>query len=297
MAAEEKAPVSVLGLGPMGRAIAEAFLAEGHPVTVWNRSPGKADALVAKGASAAATPAEAAAASPLVVTVLLDHASVHEVLDPVGEVLNGRTLVDLTTGSPEEGRELSAWAERQGATGFLDGGVMAVPSLIGGPHAFILYSGSREAFDTHESALAAAGAARYVGADAGLAALYDLALLSGMYGMFAGFLHALAIVDTAEVPASGFTAELLLPWLQAMLEGLPEMAQRIDSGDYTEPESSLAMQTSGVGLVDFSASLGISAEPAAPMEELMRRRAAQGRGADDLASVFELIRHPERSRG
>ncbi|MER6985206.1 NAD(P)-binding domain-containing protein, partial [Streptomyces carpinensis] len=38
-------PVSVLGLGPMGTALASAFLAAGHPLTVWNRTPGRAGGL------------------------------------------------------------------------------------------------------------------------------------------------------------------------------------------------------------------------------------------------------------
>ncbi|REN18832.1 NAD(P)-dependent oxidoreductase, partial [Mycobacterium tuberculosis] len=42
--------VSVLGLGAMGEAIARLYLDQGYKVTVWNRTAGKADALVAKGA-------------------------------------------------------------------------------------------------------------------------------------------------------------------------------------------------------------------------------------------------------
>lgn len=57
-------PVTVLGLGNMGFALAAALLDRGHPVTVWNRSPHKAVPLTDRGASLAATPAEAIAASP-----------------------------------------------------------------------------------------------------------------------------------------------------------------------------------------------------------------------------------------
>jgi 3-hydroxyisobutyrate dehydrogenase-like beta-hydroxyacid dehydrogenase len=59
--------VTIIGLGPMGQAMARAFLAAGHPVTVWNRTASRADALVAEGAPRAATPAEALAASRLVI--------------------------------------------------------------------------------------------------------------------------------------------------------------------------------------------------------------------------------------
>ncbi|MDV5142759.1 NAD(P)-binding domain-containing protein [Streptomyces sp. SBC-4] len=55
-------PVTVIGLGEMGFTLASAFLAGGHPTTVWNRTPERADALVAKGARRAATVREAVAA-------------------------------------------------------------------------------------------------------------------------------------------------------------------------------------------------------------------------------------------
>ncbi|NED94076.1 NAD(P)-dependent oxidoreductase [Phytoactinopolyspora alkaliphila] len=287
---EQKAPVTVLGLGDMGRALAEALLDSGHSVTVWNRSTGKADHLVAKGAAEAASARAAIEASPLVIACLLDDASVYGVLTPAAEVLAGRTLVNLTTGSPDQAREMAQWAEKQDVGGFLDGGIMAVPSMIGGSDAFILYSGSASAFDQYRDTLAELGAPTFAGADPGLAALLDLALLNGMYGMFAGFLQAAAIVDTEGIPVTEFSATLLTPWLQAVIGLLPEFARQIDTGQYAAEESNLAMQTSGVGFVEFAESIGISGELMAPMQRLMEQRVDDGHGGDDLSSVFELIR-------
>src|SRR5690606_16520328 len=88
-------PLTLLGLGAMGAALARTWLAAGHPLTVWNRSPGRSAELAAAGARVAATAAEAVAASPLVVTCLLDDASVRAALADAD--LTGRDLVDLTT--------------------------------------------------------------------------------------------------------------------------------------------------------------------------------------------------------
>ncbi|NEE62006.1 NAD(P)-dependent oxidoreductase, partial [Streptomyces sp. SID8455] len=74
------APLTLLGLGAMGTALARTWLAAGHPLTVWNRSPGRSTELALRGARVAATAADAVAASPLVVTCLLDDASVREAL-------------------------------------------------------------------------------------------------------------------------------------------------------------------------------------------------------------------------
>jgi 3-hydroxyisobutyrate dehydrogenase-like beta-hydroxyacid dehydrogenase len=118
--------VSVIGLGAMGSALAEAFLKNGLSVTVWNRSPAKADALVAKGAVAAASVKDAVEASKLVVACLLVYDAVYEAFEPAKDALAGRTLVNLTNGTPAQAREMAQWAGSRGAD-YLDGGIMAVP--------------------------------------------------------------------------------------------------------------------------------------------------------------------------
>src|SRR5829696_271738 len=170
-----KPSVTVIGLGAMGSALAAAVLAAGYPTTVWNRSPQRAEPLVARGAAAAATPGEAIEASRLVIVCLLDMASVTDVLDPAKDVLAGRVLVNLTNGTPAQARDLAGRYDSD----YLDGGIMAVPPTIGTPDAFVFYSGSRSAFDTNRTVLYLFGESRYVGDDAGLAALRDIALLSG----------------------------------------------------------------------------------------------------------------------
>jgi 3-hydroxyisobutyrate dehydrogenase-like beta-hydroxyacid dehydrogenase len=103
-----KPSVTVIGLGAMGSALASAVLTAGYPTAVWNRSPERTQPLVAAGAVAAATPAEAIEASRLVIVCLLDMASVTDVLDPAKDALAGRVLVNLTNGTPAQARELIA---------------------------------------------------------------------------------------------------------------------------------------------------------------------------------------------
>jgi 3-hydroxyisobutyrate dehydrogenase-like beta-hydroxyacid dehydrogenase len=86
---EPRAPVTVLGLGAMGSALAAALMKQGHSTTVWNRSAERADGLVARGARRATIVEEAVAASPLTLACVLDDAALGEVLDHVGEALAG----------------------------------------------------------------------------------------------------------------------------------------------------------------------------------------------------------------
>ncbi|KOY59109.1 MULTISPECIES: NAD(P)-dependent oxidoreductase [unclassified Streptomyces] len=288
-----KRPLTLLGLGDMGTALARTWLAAGHPLTVWNRTAAKAEALAAEGAAVAASPAEAVAANGLVVLCLLDDASVGSVLDGID--LTGKDLVDLTTGTPAEGRKRAAWAEARGAR-FVDGGIMGTPVMIGAPAsgAYVFYSGSRALFDTHRAALEVPAGARFVGEDPGHAALHDVALLSGMYGLFAGISHAFALIEGEDIAPKDL-APLLSEWLGAMGFFVAAAADRLTSGDFTTGVvSNLAMQVAASGtLLRTAEEQGVSAELIGPYLELMRRRLAEDPAAhagEDTAGAITLLK-------
>ncbi|WP_409463687.1 NAD(P)-dependent oxidoreductase [Amycolatopsis sp. GA6-003] len=280
---------TVLGLGAMGSALAGALLGAGRPVTVWNRSADKAKPLVELGAVAAGSAAEAIAANELTIVCLLDDASVREVLETAS--LAGRTVVNLTNGTPRQARELGEWVAERGGK-FLDGGIMAVPPMIGQPGAFVFYSGPKDVFDAHRDAFDTFGGSNYVGEDPGLAALHDLALLSGMYGQFIGILQAYALIRSEGLSAVEF-APLLSGWLTAMGSFAETAAAEIDSGDYTQNVvSNLGMQAAGFENLPLAAAdQGVSAELLAPLHQLLLRRAADGHGAENLTSVIELLKN------
>ncbi|WP_328905531.1 NAD(P)-binding domain-containing protein [Streptomyces sp. NBC_00234] len=284
-----KTPLTLLGLGAMGTALARTWLAAGHPLTVWNRTPARAEPLAALGARAAGTAAEAVAASELVVVCLLDDASVEEAL--TGADLTGKDLVDLTTGTPGQARARAAWARERGAR-FLDGGIMAVPPMIGVPESggYVFYSGSRAAFDTHHRTLAVPTGARYVGEDAGFAALQDVALLSAMTGMFAGLSHAFALVREENIDLKEF-AQFLVDWLTAMAPATHTTAEELTSGDYTTGVvSNLAMMVAGnTTLLRTAEEQGVSSELLLPFMDLMERRLKDGHGDESGTGVIELL--------
>jgi 3-hydroxyisobutyrate dehydrogenase-like beta-hydroxyacid dehydrogenase len=280
--------VTLLGLGEMGRALAAAQLDAGHRTTVWNRSPGRAAPLAARGATVADSAGEAVDAAPLVIACLLDHDSVHEVLDPIAGRLAGRALLDLTTTTPNQARELAAWAAGHGAT-YLDGGIMAVPEMIGGPGAAVFYSGDGTVFDDHRATLDVWGESTWFGPDPGLASLYDLAILSGMYTMFAGFLHGAAMVGSEGVPATEFAARAA-PFLAAMTGALAGFAAVIDGGDYSV-EGQQSLEFSDLGdLLQASTDQGVRTDVIAPVQALIRRQVAAGHGKDGFARIYEEIR-------
>ncbi|WP_405164846.1 NAD(P)-binding domain-containing protein [Nocardia sp. NBC_01499] len=288
MAETTNTPVTVLGLGAMGQALAAALLKGGHPTTVWNRTPGKDADLVAAGAIGAASVAEAVQAGGPIIVVLFDHASVHATLDPAVGDLSGRQVINLTSTTPNEARELATWAAAHGID-YLDGGIMAVPSMIGQPGASILYSGSRIIYDQHLEAFELLAAAEYFGDDAGLASTYDFALLANMYTMFTGFLHGAAMMRSVGVTASAF-AERAVPWVTAMAQMLPAYGQIIDSGDYTTPIQSLAFHKAALDAINRATrDAGVTVDFVAPIKNLIDRQVADGNGTLEFARTIEEL--------
>jgi len=232
-----------------------------------------------------------ASADGPVILCLLDDASVDEVLD--GADLNGKDLVNLTTSTPAQARRRALWAEKRGAR-LLDGGIMAVPPMIGRPETggYILYSGDRALFERHRELLEVPAGAKFVGEDAGHAALHDIALLSAMTGMFAGITHAFALVHEEKDLDRAELASLLVEWLGAMAGSAHEIADQLASGDYTEGvTSNLAMMTAGNDTF-LAAAEDQSVDPRllTPYMELMSRRVAQGHGDEGLAGLVALLR-------
>ncbi|AVT31474.1 dehydrogenase [Plantactinospora sp. BC1] len=282
-------PLTLLGLGAMGTALARAWLAAGHPLTVWNRTAARAEPLGAEGATVARTAAEAVAANRLVVACLLDDASVRQTLADTD--LTGRDLVNLSTSTPGQARALADWAQRRGAR-FVDGGIMAVPPMIGveGSGGYVFYSGSTDLFETHRDVLAVPAGTRYVGADPGFAALHDVALLSAMTGMFAGVAHAFALIRREEIPPRDF-APLLEGWLTGMAPFVRLTAAQLASGDYvTGTGSNLAMMVAAnETLLNTAREQGVGTELLTPYLDLMARRLADGHGAESDTGVIDLL--------
>jgi len=85
----DKPSVAFIGLGKMGIAMAANLQRAGYPLVVWNRSPEKAAALLAGGASLAKSPAAAAGSADIVISSLADDSSLRVVVAGRGGILHG----------------------------------------------------------------------------------------------------------------------------------------------------------------------------------------------------------------
>ena len=144
-----------IGTGRMGTAMAGRLLAAGHDLRVWNRTPQKSKALLAKGARLVGRPADLAGCE-VVFTMVADDDALREVTLGRGGVLTGgdgpAILVDSSTVSAEISEEVSAAGALVG-TAVLAAPVSGNPSVVASGELAIVASGPREAFEAVEPLL------------------------------------------------------------------------------------------------------------------------------------------------
>jgi 3-hydroxyisobutyrate dehydrogenase-like beta-hydroxyacid dehydrogenase len=126
--------IGFIGLGTMGEPIANNLRRAGHDVTVWNRTPARADHIVSRGGKRAATPRECASGKDAVFTCVSDERALDAVLDgPDGALAGlreGDVLVDLTTAGLAAARSVAARAAARGARSAWVALIVAAPFAV-----------------------------------------------------------------------------------------------------------------------------------------------------------------------
>ncbi|KAI3573463.1 hypothetical protein IWW34DRAFT_872842 [Fusarium oxysporum f. sp. albedinis] len=217
--------LTFLGLGNMGSALVQALLKTSHKVTIWNRTTARPQVKVAveAGAILEADVQNAISMNNIIIICLLDYSSIKNVLaDIPTSAFEGKTIVNLTNGTPKQAREMANWAASHSAKQYFDGAVMVTPQMIGGPQSFFVVSGETpEAFKPIASFLEPLGRPEYLGTAIDAAARYDLAALSSMYGMFSGMFVAMALLKkghaTVDEKLEPVVSGSLNPFLGALI--------------------------------------------------------------------------------
>ncbi|MGC4815306.1 NAD(P)-dependent oxidoreductase [Micromonospora sp. DT228] len=291
MSSYSEKSVTVLGLGPMGRALAGAFVDAGLKTTVWNRTPGRGRNLVERGAVAARSAEEAVAASGLTVVCVVNYDASDAILrgDAVTDALKGRTVVNLTADTPGRARDTAQWAAGHGI-GYLDGAIMTPITSIGTPAGFFLHSGPSDLYREHRQVLDALdGTHTHLGEEIGRAAAYDIALLDVFWTAMMGYAHALAVAR-----AEGVTARELAPFAAGIGAILPpifeQAAEEADSGSYSGEDNPITSAVSSMAhIVHVSEAHGIDAGVMRAAEGMARRVIGLGHGADGFTRVTEVL--------
>lgn len=249
--------VSVIGLGPMGRAMVRAFVAAGVKVTVWNRSKDKAEALADLGVERADSVADALEANSVTVLSLTHYAAMYDVLGQATDRLAGKVVVNLSSDSPENARKGAAWVRGHGAE-FISGGVMSAGNNIVHPASYIFYSGPRDVFEAHADLLRPLSPQEYLGADDGLAQVFYQALLTIFHPWLLSFDQATAVIDR-----SGHSIAQFVPYAVRSSAAFPFFMEQFSvanqSGGWASLESLKMMDAGAQHVIEASEEVGVDA--------------------------------------
>jgi 3-hydroxyisobutyrate dehydrogenase-like beta-hydroxyacid dehydrogenase len=145
-----------IGLGDMGQVIVPRLLEAGHEVTGWNRTAAKAEPLLAIGMQWADSPADVAAASDVVFSVVTNSEAVEAVAIGPDGVIEGlaedAVYLDMSTIDPDVSRKVAAAFADRGLT-MLDAPLSGSPVTIAAGSASTMVGGDRAAFDRVEPVL------------------------------------------------------------------------------------------------------------------------------------------------
>ncbi|NYF59312.1 NAD(P)-dependent oxidoreductase [Micromonospora purpureochromogenes] len=195
------ATVAVIGLGGMGSRMAGRLLDAGHDLVVWNRTPQRASNLVARGAVAAGSPAEAARRAGFVITMLSGPAALQEVVEGPQGIAAGATasttLAEMSTVGPPAVRRLAAMLPD--GVGLLDAPVLGSVSEAESGSLRIFVGGPEQLAQQWMPLLGALGSPMHVG-PLGAGAAAKLVANSTLFGVLAVLGEALALADGLGLP-------------------------------------------------------------------------------------------------
>lgn len=273
--------IAWLGTGLLGSAFVAALSERGERVRVWNRSPAKAEALVAAGAERAESPAEAVRGASRVHLCLSDDAAVEGVLAALLPALEtGAVIFDHTTVSPAGARDRQRRLAERGV-GFLGCPVFMSPAAARARAGFMLVSAAAPLVERWGPALRAmTGELLLYGDDAGRAATMKLLGNAMIISATASLADVLAIGKAQGVAPDDAVALFSKVPLGGIVTGrAPKMA----SGDYTA-SFELTMARKDVALMlEAAAGERLAVLPAvlARLDALVEA----GHGSADLAAL------------
>ena len=283
-----KEKVLMIGLGAMGSVLARLLLENGKAVTVWNRSEEKALPLRATGAAYTPDLREALAANDIILICLHDYPITEQVLQGIS--LDGKTVVQLSTGTPQDARLMAASFKARGAQ-YLDGAILATPSQMGTAHTPIFLSGNKTAWAAAESSLRVLGGGlAYLGEAPGAAAAWDIAALASMFGMMIGFLNGSRVFESEglQVADLGNMVLNIAPVLGQMVK---DTADDIQQQKYDSPQSSLDICANTFDLmVRLSSENKLDAGFARFAQQMFRKGLDAGYGQQRISALMKTLR-------
>jgi 3-hydroxyisobutyrate dehydrogenase-like beta-hydroxyacid dehydrogenase len=285
--------VAVIGTGRMGSALATALFKKGFATTVWNRTAAKTEPLSRLGVRVAQSVLEAVRPADVIIVNINNYDSTKKLVrkPEIESALRGKILIQLSSGTPDEAREMESWARPHGIN-YLDGAIWSAPEWIGTAECTaVLFSGSEELFTRVKPVLLALSEnTQFVGNEIGQASALDTAVLAGfaMNAMF-GFLQGYIICEAENIPVETYMQ--IVKRVGASLKGVARMFAKLQQKDYHGDQASLEAWSIGPKmLIDWSRKHGVDHSIADAQLSLMNKAIEAGKSQADFAYLYEVLK-------
>jgi 3-hydroxyisobutyrate dehydrogenase-like beta-hydroxyacid dehydrogenase len=277
--------IGLIGLGLMGRPMGMNLLKAGHQLTVWNRTPERAQELVKAGAILAKTPRDVAAASEFLLTIVSDPPALESVLwghegqndGALAGLRAGSIYVDSSTISPSLVRRIAAASKERGAR-FLDAPVTGGDWGAREGNLVFMIGGDAETLRDAEAVLGVLGKKWFHLGQNGAGQTVKLAMNAILALEVGAMAEAIALVTKA-----GLKGEQLVEVMQASMarSGVLDVKSPLMlKGDY-QPSFPLRLMHKDLGLaLDLGNQLGVALPTTAAAREIYNY--VKGESNEDL---------------
>jgi 3-hydroxyisobutyrate dehydrogenase-like beta-hydroxyacid dehydrogenase len=286
--------VGLIGLGNMGTAIAERLLEAGYPIAVYNRTPGKADSLVAGGATVAASATDLAAEADVVLTSVADDDALEAVAAEVAAGAGpGTVLVDMSTVSPAASGRVAVLAEAASLE-YLRAPVSGNPTVVRSGNLSFIVSGPGRTLERVEPVIRAIGPTIHHVGDAEEARVVKLAVNLMIGGLAELMSEALVLGE-----AAGVSRGALLDVMGTSAAGAPFVKYKTEpllNDDYSATFTTALMEKDIDLILDAADDNGVDLPVARELKTLLRAAIEAGYGGDDFIALFLYLRSASPDR-
>jgi 3-hydroxyisobutyrate dehydrogenase-like beta-hydroxyacid dehydrogenase len=284
------AELGYVGLGVMGSAIVRRLLDAGHTVTVWNRTPEKAEPLLEAGARWADSPREVAERSELVFTMVTNTAAVQAVTEGTDGILAGlapgKIYVDMSTASPANTRALADRVAGAGAQ-MLDAPVSGTSITVEQGKVSIMVGGDEDAFERARPVLEAIGPKVFHLGPNGTAVTLKIAINLSLAVQMLAFSEGVLIAEKTGIPR-----ERIVEVMLASVIASPMVAYRgpLVLGHPDEVWFDCHMMQKDLNLaLELGRELEVPLPTTAVTNELLTAANGMGIGDRDFAVLFDVL--------
>lgn len=287
--------IGLIGLGLMGRPMGMNLLKAGHSLTVWNRTPARAEGLVAAGAVLAKTPREAAVSSDVLITMVSDPPALESVLwgqegkndGALGGLKAGSIYIDSSTVSPTLVKKISVACKERGVR-FLDAPVTGGDWGAREGNLVFMIGGDAETLKEVEPVLGVMGKKWFHLGPNGAGQTIKLAMNALLALQVGAMAEAIALVTKA-----GLSGEQLVEVMQASMarSGLLDVKSPLMlRGDF-KPSFPLRLMHKDLGLaLDLANQLGVALPTTAAAREIYNYVKGEAKEDLDYCAVMRFWR-------